>query len=200
MIRVQHEKAIIFDLNGVFIISPRLSDRFKDDFSVPTSEFLPVLTEIMDKVRRPKASNIYDLWVPYLAKWNIKLSKNEFLDYWFNVERKNVDLTDLIRKLKGKGIKIIILSNNFKERTDYYNKTFPFINELFDGIYYSWQTGFVKPDIRAFEVILKNNDLKPEDCLYFDDTEKNISLANSIGIKSHIFNDDTIDLLNSLFL
>ena len=33
-------KAVIFDLNGIFIQSPKLSDRFKD-FNIDTALFLP---------------------------------------------------------------------------------------------------------------------------------------------------------------
>jgi len=36
-------KAIIFDLNGVFIESPYLSDRFAVRFGVPKQDFLIVL-------------------------------------------------------------------------------------------------------------------------------------------------------------
>jgi beta-phosphoglucomutase-like phosphatase (HAD superfamily) len=42
-------KAIIFDLNGVFIHSPKLSERFEKDFGVPTAQFLPKLGKIMDE-------------------------------------------------------------------------------------------------------------------------------------------------------
>jgi putative hydrolase of the HAD superfamily len=192
------KKAIIFDLNGVFIISPRLSERFESDFNVPSDEFMPVLQDIMDKVRRPGAENTYTLWKPYLDKWKINFFEKEFLNYWFSAEKENMGLIDLARSLKEKGYKLIILSNNFRERADYYDKTFPFIRELFDGVYYSWQTGFVKPDVRAFENILENHNLKPIDCLYFDDSGKNIQLANSIGIESYIFDSKAINILNSL--
>jgi FMN phosphatase YigB (HAD superfamily) len=99
-------KATIFDLNGIFLQSPKLSDRFEKDFGVPVATFLPKLSEIMDKV------------------------------------------------------------------------------------YFSWQTGFVKPDSQAWELVLKENDLKPEDCVYFDDQEKNLKAAESVGIKSFIFTNE----------
>lgn len=52
-------KAVIFDLNGVFIQSPKLSDRYKEQFGVPIEEFLPVLNEILNKARLPKAGNSF---------------------------------------------------------------------------------------------------------------------------------------------
>lgn len=180
-------KAIIFDLNGVFIQSERLSDRFNKDYHVKTEDFLPVLSEIMAKVRQPNAGNLYEYWKPYLEKWNVNLSEPQFYNYWFSAETENIELVDLAKELKGKGIKLIILSNNFKERTKYYLKTFPDLFALFDRVYFSWQTGFVKPNPRAFDLLLSENNLKPEECLYFDDGEKNVELGNSLGIKSYIF-------------
>ena len=38
--------------------------------------------------------------------------------------------------------------------------------------------------------MLKENDLKPEECIYFDDQEKNLKAAESIGIKSFMFMDE----------
>lgn len=192
------KKAIIFDLNGVFIISPRLSDRFEKDFNISSDEFLPVLQKIMDKVRQPNAVSIYSLWQPYFEKWQISFSETDFLNYWFNAEKENTKLVDLANKLKDKGYKLIIMSNNFRERAEYYSKNFKFLNELFDDIYYSWQTGLVKPDVRTFDLILKDHSLKSADCLYFDDSEKNVQLANSIGIKSYIFDDSSVDFLRLL--
>jgi epoxide hydrolase-like predicted phosphatase len=192
------KKAIIFDLNGVFIISPWLSERLRTDYNVDEKAFLQALKEIMDKVRRPNADKVYDLWKPYLDKWAVYLTEKEFLDYWFGTEKENTELIELTRKLKNKGLRVIILSNNFRERADYYEKNFPFLQDLFDGVYYSWQTGFVKPDVRAFKNIFEKHDLSPEEVIYFDDSDKNIELAKSIGIEAHIFDDRAVKLLQSM--
>ena len=70
----------------------------------------------------------------------------------------------------------------------YYDENFPFLKD-FDKVYYSWQTGFVKPDLEAYKNLLRENNLQPEQCLYFDDSVKNIEAANSLGIKSYLFKD-----------
>jgi putative hydrolase of the HAD superfamily len=182
------KKAIIFDLNGVFIVSPRLSDRFNSDFNVETDDFMPALQNIMSKVRCPNSVSVYSLWKPYLNKWNIDFSEDAFLDYWFKAESENLELINLALRLKQKGYMLIIMSNNFSERAEYYSDRFHFLNDLFEAVYYSWQTGFVKPDANAFKLVFKNHNLKPEDCLYFDDSENNIQLADSLGIESYFFN------------
>ena len=35
--------------------------------------------------------------------------------------------------------------------------------------------------------VLTENNLKPEKCLYFDDVQANIDVANNLGIKSYLF-------------
>jgi len=194
----QKISTLIFDLNGVFVTCPKLSKRFEDDFNVPLEKFMPALKNIMGQVREPGMKNVYSLWEPYLDDWGVGLNENEFLDYWFSEEKENTPLTDLARVLKSKGLQLIILSNNFHERSEYYTRNFPFLSELFDGVYYSWQTGFVKPSVDAFRHVLEKHQLSPDECLFFDDSEKNIELARSLGIESYIFDDNAVALLSSL--
>jgi len=181
-------KAIIFDLNGVFIHGQLLSERFEQDFGIVEGEFLPALKKVLSEVRLPNAKPVHECWLPYLQKWGIDMDEQKFLDYWFTAE----DMTSLVglaQELKDQGYKLFILSNNFKERADYYTRTFLFISEIFEKTYYSWQTGFVKPDIEAYKYILDDQGLKSEECVYFDDSSTNIEAAKSLGINAFVFKD-----------
>lgn len=180
-------KAIIFDLNGVFITSPKLSDRFYLDFGVGEEIFLPVLKDVMAQVRQPNAHNAYSYWQPYLEKWEVSLSEDQFFEYWFSAEKESFEMIKIAEKLKKNNISLFILSNNLRERAKYYEDRFPFLNTLFQKIYYSWQTGFVKPERKAYELVLQENNLFPEECIYFDDSQTNVEVAKKIGIESYLF-------------
>ncbi len=182
-------KAVLFDLNGIFIQSPKLSERFEQDFGIQHEVFMPALMTIMEQTRRPNAGPAYKYWQPVLESWGVYLSEEEFWDYWFRVETVSQGMVDFAKELKEKGIMIVILSNNFKERADYYGN-YIWIHEVVDKVYFSWQTGFVKPDLRAWENVLADCDLRPEECLYFDDQEKNITSAERVGIKSFLFTEE----------
>ncbi|MES2471121.1 MAG: HAD family phosphatase [Patescibacteria group bacterium] len=182
-------KAAIFDLNGIFVQSPKLSERFEKDFNIPIETFVPRLSEIMSKARQPGAGKTFDYWAPALKEWGVKLTEEELWDYWFGVEKVSDEMVRFAKELRSQGIKVFILSNNFKERSAYYGN-YPWVHEAADKIYFSWQTGFVKPDVRAWTSILEEHDLKPEDCIYFDDLDKNLKAAESVGIKSHMFKDE----------
>lgn len=184
---MQEIKAVIFDLNGVFIVSRRLSDRLFDDFGVPQEVFLPVLKEVMGQIRKPDAGNAYSYWKPYLEKWGVVLNEKEFFDYWFSAEKENLAMIQIAEALRQKGISIFILSNNLRERSKHYQEAFLFLATLFDRTYYSWQTGYIKPDPRAYELLLQENNLRPTECLYFDDSATNVTVASSMGIQSYLF-------------
>ncbi len=179
-------KAIIFDLNGIFLQSEKLSDRFEKDFGVLTNIFLSKLKEIMDEVRQPNALPAFSYWEPVFKEWNIELKEKDFWEYWFGAEIPSDRMINYAGGLKQKGIKIFVLSNNFRERATFYEH-YPWMHDIVDKAYFSWQTGFVKPDPRAWELVLKENNLKSGECLYFDDQEKNVESAKSLGIESFLF-------------
>ena len=183
-------KAVIFDLNGIFIKSPKLSERVEKDFGIPADTFLPKLSEIMDKVRQPLAGPSFNYWAPALKEWNINLSENEFWKYWFDAETPSEEIISFAKDLKKKGVLIFVLSNNFKERADYYGH-YPWMNEAINKAYFSWQTGFVKPNVEAWKNVLSENNLQPNECLYFDDQEKNILASQSVGIQSYKYISDS---------
>lgn len=194
-------KAVIFDLNGIFIKSKKLSGRFEKDFNIPPSVFLPKLFEIMGKIRKPNAGSAFSYWGPCLKEWNINFSEREFWNYWFKAEIPSEKMIAFAKKLKEGGIKVIILSNNFKERAFYYGH-YPWIHDAVDRTYFSWKTGFIKPDIRAWELVLSENNLKAGECIYFDNKEENLKAAENIGIKSFLFTteDESEEIVNKNLL
>lgn len=177
-------KAVIFDFNGVFLQSEPLSKRFEEKFGISKDLFLPTLKEIMSVVRKPNAPAAFSLWKPYFEEWQVSLSEKEFFDFWFSGEHLVSELVEYAQELKDWGVKVFILSNNFKERTEYYHQSFPEIFRSVDKAYFSYKTGFVKPSSESLQLVLSENNLKPEDCIYFDDSDDNIKIAQSLGIKS----------------
>lgn len=179
--------AVIFDLNGVFVDSPKLSDRFCKTFGIKDEHFLPALREVMAHVRLPGAASVYSHFRPHFQRWGLDLAEQHFLDFWFNAETLNEDMVALATELKEKKYQLFILSNNLRERSHYYEKHFPFLDKIFKKQYYSWKSGFIKPDPRAYQFLLTDNNLTPDEVIYFDDTPANIEAAQKLGIESHVF-------------
>ena len=96
-------------------------------------------------------------------------------------------MMNFAKDLKNNGYKIYVLSNSLKERVEYYHQHFPQIFDLFDGVYFSTETGFVKPDPKSFENILIKNKLKKTDCLFIDDSPNHVQSALNFGINATLF-------------
>ncbi len=60
----------------------------------------------------------------------------------------------------------------------------------FDGLVFSGVVGMVKPDRKIYEYILNKFNLKAEETLFIDDSEKNINGAKSVGIQCYLFDGD----------
>lgn len=68
---------------------------------------------------------------------------------------------------------------------------------LFDVRVLSGDTGYVKPDQRAYEFIATKLGLAPEECAFVDDLERNVQGAARAGMAAHLHvdNADTFDWL-----
>lgn len=58
------------------------------------------------------------------------------------------------------------------------------LSDLFERAYYSFRLGLRKPDMEIFELVLKKNNLKPEETLFIDDFPQHIDTAASLGINT----------------
>lgn len=79
--------------------------------------------------------------------------------------------------------KTAILSNADSEsvRTRFVKQGFP-LEKYFDYVFISSETGFLKPDHKAFKHSLSIMEVEPEEVVFIDDTKENILSAESVGI------------------
>ena len=94
----------------------------------------------------------------------------------------NDELIDLIRQEIKSIYKVGMLSN---AGANWLGRIFkPADIELFDEIVLSFQTGFVKPDPRAYQAILEKLGLEPYECVFVDDVELYVTAARELGMKA----------------
>lgn len=185
-------------MNGVFIKdSGPLSKRIEKDFSINAGEIYPLIKTALKQVRVPGA-NSRPVWQPVLVRLN--MTYEDFFKYWFSGESLNDELLQYAKELRQQGIKVIILSNNFPERTNNYRRLYPELFNVVDEQYFSWETGNVKPNTEAFTQILEKHDFLPNEYLYFDDSEENLASASKLGINVHLYQNlqDTKNFISTL--
>ena len=89
-----------------------------------------------------------------------------------------------IDSLKKQGLKVYLLSNYPKNMFTLHTEcgAFPFIDHV-DGKVVSGFVKMVKPNADIYEHLLKEYDLKAEECVFLDDRQENVEGAKALGIK-----------------
>ena len=145
------------------------------------------------------------------------MSTNEFLDFYQDnfpklsketiIEAWNFILKDFPKKrlefiqqlAKDKTFTLILLSNTNELHIDWIKKEVAFYDDFkncFDKFYLSHEIQLRKPNTNIYEFVLKENDLKAEDCLFIDDTKDNIEAADSLGIHTWNIDETSEDIIN----
>ena len=93
---------------------------------------------------------------------------------------------DWLRELKERGYKIYILSNYSRDHFQYISRHFSFFG-IEDGMLVSYNVGLLKPDPRIYEALFEKYGLVPEECVFLDDSEKNIEGARKAGMQGIVF-------------
>ena len=183
-------KCILFDADGVVINSERFSLQYQKKHNVTNDEMLPFFKGDFQKCIVGKA-DLIELVKPWLPKWKWGGTVEEFLQFWFNVSH-NVDeqMVEIIKKLRKKGVKCYIATNQEKYRTQYMRENMRF-EDLFDHVFSSAEIGYKKPDREFYEFILnkmknKHKIYHPE-IMFFDDSQKNVDEAKKLDIEAHFY-------------
>lgn len=105
---------------------------------------------------------------------------------------------DLLLKLKER-YRTFLLSNindiHYKFIMKYLKRDFGFDNNdhLFEKAYYSHLTGKRKPELAIFKQVIEENNLKPEETLFIDDSPQHLAAAQQLGIHTFLMTaPDTI--------
>lgn len=91
--------------------------------------------------------------------------------------------------------RLYLLSNTSKIHHDYWQPMFRYdpdttgANHFFDGVYCSYMSQVAKPDKRAFEYVISKTGLKPQETLFFDDSEANIYTASEMGFHTLLISE-----------
>lgn len=62
-------------------------------------------------------------------------------------------------------------------------------NKLFDAVSLSFESGYIKPDVRAFEDIAAKLQVQPEECVFVDDQPRYGDGAQAAGMKFIAYSD-----------
>jgi epoxide hydrolase-like predicted phosphatase len=186
-------KAVIFDFGDVVA-------HMKNSTGTSLKYFVPRLLKIdnykflrlykkYSKLMHRGEIQTQTFWSIVSRKFNLKQSGRELSlllsrNYEANVIiDKNVE--KIIKKIRNKGYITALLSNIVKPSAVINQKKGFY--KLFKPKILSCYVNMRKPEIRIYKITLKKLRMKPEECLFIDDNEKNLKPAKKLGIKTILF-------------
>lgn len=93
-----------------------------------------------------------------------------------------------VKSLKAAGYRCYYLSNFSAKAHRECMDALGFL-EYMDGGILSYRDKVIKPDPAIYHLLLDRYGLKPEECVFMDDTERNLPPARALGIQTILFRD-----------
>lgn len=95
-----------------------------------------------------------------------------------------------IQKLKGKGYRCLYLSNFSRKAHKECAAALDFLPYM-DGGILSYQEKIIKPMPEIYQLLIDRYELAPEECVFLDDTKRNLDAAAKFGIHTIHFQNQT---------
>lgn len=201
MIDNKNIENIIFDFGGVIInIDFRLTWEAFKNYGVNDLDQLfskAKQTELFDNFEKGIISPD-EFRKQVILLMNVDINEAEFDKAWnamiLDIPEERIRL---IQKL-SKNYRIFLLSNSNKIHYDYYLRDLKRIyniscfEELFEKVYFSFDTGLIKPDKEIFKKVIRENKLNAQETIFIDDSIQHIQAAAEYGLKTFHLEAGTI--------
>jgi 2-haloacid dehalogenase len=179
-------KAIIFDFGNV-LVKWDAYDLYKRFF--PTRE---AVNSFLQEIRFPEWNALQDAGRSF--EEGISVLSQEFPNYINFIKAYDIywedsitevydDCIKIVERFNNEGFKIYLLSNFSVEKFQLMRERYDFLR-LFDDIIISGEHKLIKPDPEIYLLTLKLIQLKPEECLFIDDSIANIKTAQDLGFNT----------------
>ena len=192
---------IVFDMGNVLIrFDP---DRFMDNAGI---------TEKQDREKIRRGLFISAEWAQmdlgvlteetaepiFLSRFPERLrpAVSQLLFHWADRREVIPGMENLLKKLKGAGYSLYLLSNASVMQHEYWPR-FP-MSTMFDGKLISCDTGVVKPNPEIYMRFTEKFGLKPDECLFIDDQPSNVAAAIQCGWSGIVFHGEAGELETKL--
>ncbi|MBE6755258.1 MAG: HAD family phosphatase [Ruminococcaceae bacterium] len=105
------------------------------------------------------------------------------------------EMYGFVEELKQNGYGVYLLSNVGKEFHTV-KKDIPVLS-LFDGFVASSDYNVIKPEKEIYNILYEKFSLKPEECIFIDDVQKNIDGAIATGMDGHCYSHGKLEILKA---
>lgn len=181
---------ILFDLGNVILpfnhyqIAEKLSRFTKnEDFQDPKRIFSYLFNFENGAINGYEVGKVssLDFFQSLKEHLQLTLSFEEFIPIWNDIFWENLEVSEIIRSLKGKK-RLGLLSNTNPLHFAYILLKFPVV-QVFDKWILSHEVGFKKPALEIFQSAIEWAGVEPEKTLFIDDMKTHIGVSISLGMQ-----------------
>lgn len=184
-------KAALYDADGVVIVPQKLFSRqYAEKYGLDPASFQAFFTGEFSDAVLGKA-DLKDLIRKHNDIWHWDGDPQELLDMWFEAENHtDEELLAIIKQQRESGLPVYMATIQERYRAKYLREImFP---GLFDGIFVSSEIGYMKKDPEYWAAVLGKLALdvpgiKPNQVIFFDDSQDSIDGASQAGISAHLY-------------
>jgi putative hydrolase of the HAD superfamily len=102
---------------------------------------------------------------------------------YFESIEPNGAMIEFVRRLRGRGVRAALLTNNVREWEPLWRAKLPEVDELFELVVDSAFVGLRKPDPAIFRLTLERlGGVAPGRCVFLDDLDVNCEAARELGM------------------
>ena len=179
-------KAVVFDLGRV-LVDIDISQGILSNIGLCDSEAINLLSENEDFVAYSTGNIGPECFFHKVNEYfNLQLDYVKFKALWCNIFSQMRGMEELVASL-AEQYPLGLLSDTDPLHWKYILKNFPWIDSFFNNPVLSFNTGVLKPHPSAFEHAVAVFGVKPEECVFIDDLQKNIDGANQFGLNGILF-------------
>ncbi|MFA7188173.1 MAG: HAD family hydrolase [Alphaproteobacteria bacterium] len=190
-------KAIFFDFDGVLTTdksgSVSTAKYFSKKLGVSPEELVASYKEHFadadHKIDIGEAQNNI-IWQSMCESFDVEYNP-DWINEAFDTSPIDNKMVEFAKKLKEKFI-VGIITDNGKDRADYIFPKHKF-NEIFNPIIISAYVKTIKAGTEIFEIAANRAGVNPDECIFIDNTPKNLVSAERLGIAGIHFDDAVRD-------
>lgn len=185
---MERNKVLLIDMYGVIIkeskgyFIPYTFQHFPEkEYDRLTNAFK--VERVFSKAQKGALSN-----AEFLGYLGYENPRETMEDYLINYLTLDEQFPEFAKKLDA-GIDMCLLSNDVLEWSEFLTE-YHGMNPYFKDKIVSGEVRLRKPDRAIFECAIERLQCKPEDCIFVDNSVKNLRVAEELGMTAILFNRD----------
>lgn len=177
-------KVILFDFTGVVVTGghKKLSQILAKKYNLPAEKIYEVMyTKYFNLFAENKISEP-EAYLPAIKQFGFKETWQELAEMYLQTHEINPPMVEYIKELRKK-YQCVLLTKNIKRYLACEKEKFG-LEALFSDIINTQDLNLPKASKETLDYVFERFQVKPEEVLYVDDQESNLTVAKILGVST----------------